>query len=88
MPERKAPTFPLRLTPAQRRAVAGLLPELAPRLALDGKTRTLQFTLAEIKEIATKCTKAVPKAATGMERNSLRHVVATTEQAVMQSQGI
>ncbi len=41
-----------------------------------------------MKEIATKCTKAIPKAATGMERNSLRHVVEAAERAIGQSQGI
>ncbi len=84
----KEPTFPLRLTQAQRRAVAGLLPNLSPRLALDAKNRTSHFTLAEIEEIATECTKAIPKAKTGMERNSLRHVVEAAERAIRQSQGI
>ncbi len=88
MSKTSEPTFPIRLTQAQRRAVAGLLPDLTPRLALDGKTRTLQFTLAEMKVIATKCTKAIPRAATGMERNSLRHVVEAAERAIGQSQGI
>ena len=44
-----SPTFPLRLTQAQRRAVAGLLSTLRPRLLLDeANQRTLQFTLDEM----------------------------------------
>ncbi len=82
------PTFPLRLTQAQRRAVAGLFPNLSPRLALDTKHHTLHLTLAEIEEIAAKCTKAIPKAGTGMERNSLRLVVEAAEKAIKQSHGI
>ncbi len=82
------PTFPLRLTQAQRRAVAGLFPNLTPRLFLDAKNRTLHLTLAEMKEIAVKCVKAVPKAKTGMERNSLRHAVEAAERAIANSEGI
>ncbi len=83
------PNFPLRLTQAQRRAVVGLLPDLSPRLGLETKNqRTLQFTLAEIEEIAQAVRAAVPKATTGMERNSLRHVVEAAEKAIQQSQGI
>jgi len=75
-------TFPLRLTQAQRRAVARLLPNLRPRLLLDqANQRTLQFTLAEMKQIA-QAARAAPKAATGMERNSLRHVVDAAERAM------
>ena len=79
----KKPTFPLRLTQAQRRAIAGLLPDLCPHLLLDQTNqRTLQFTLDEMKEIASKCAHAIPKAHTDMERNSLRHVVDAAERAV------
>jgi len=83
MPKIKKPTFPLRLTQAQRRSVAELLAHLKPQLLLDcGNQRTLQFTLEEIKKIAEACRAAIPKAPTGMERNSLRHVVDATEQAL------
>lgn len=78
------PTFPLCLTQAQRRA----LPYLSPRLALDARNHTLWRTLAEIEEIAVKCTEAVSKATTGMERNSLRHVVEAAKRAIADSQGI
>lgn len=77
------PTFPLRLTGPQRKAVAGLLPDLAPRLLLNrANQRTLQFTRNEMKRIAQACRAAIPKANTGRERNSLRHVVEAAERAM------
>jgi len=83
MTKAKEPTFPLRLTQSQRRLVAKLLPHLKPHLLLDcGNQRTLQFTAEEIKEIFGACPAALPKVSTGMERNSLRHVVDATEEAV------
>ena len=88
MSETEELTFPLRLTQAQRRAVAGLFPDLTPRLALDAKNRTLHLTLAEIEEIAAKCTEALPKSKTGIERNSLRHVVEAAEKSIADSLGI
>jgi len=76
-------TFPLRLTKAQRRSVAELLAHLKPQLLLDcGNQRTLQFALEEIKEIARVSRAAIAKTPTGMERNSLRHVIAAAEQAL------
>ena len=83
MLETEKPAFPLRLTQAQRRAIAGLVPHLKPRLLLDhANERTLRFTLEEMKEIARACGAAVPRMLTGMERNSLRYVVDATGQAV------
>ena len=53
MSETEEATFPLRLTEAQRRVIAGLAPHLQPRLLLDqANERTPRFTLAELKEIA------------------------------------
>jgi hypothetical protein len=84
--KRETTTLPLRLTQAQRRAVAGLLPDLEPRLLLDTVSqRTLQFTLDEMKEIARKCAQAVPKARTGAERNSLRRAVDAAQRAIEKS---
>lgn len=83
MSEIEKPTFPMRLTQNQRRCVAGLLAHLKPRLLLDhSNQRTLQFTLEEMKDIAEACRPAIPKAATGMERNSLRHVADAAERAL------
>lgn len=79
----KDETFPLRLTGAQRRVVAELFPDLTPRLLLDtANQRTLQFTRSEMKTISQACRAAVSKAESGMERNSLRHVVEAAEQAI------
>ena len=81
--QKETATFPLRLTQAQRKVIAGLLPDLRLRLILDeANQRTLQFTLDYMKEIAQACRAAVPKASTGMERNSLRHVVDAAERAL------
>ena len=83
MSEIEQPTFPLRMTQAQRRCVAKLLAHLEPKLLLDcGNQRTLQFTLEEMKEIAGACRAAIPKAPNGMIRNSLRHVLDASEQAI------
>jgi hypothetical protein len=79
----KKPTFPMRLTQAQRRSVAVLLAHLKPQLLLNcSNQRTLQFTLEEIKEIARACRAAIAQAPTGMERNSLRHVADAVERAL------
>jgi hypothetical protein len=81
--------YPVRLTQAQRKAVAGLAPELAGRLKLDeGNQRTIPCTLAELKAIQVKAAQAQCEATTGMVRNSLRHVSDLTTQAIQRSQGI
>jgi hypothetical protein len=81
--------FPVKLTQAQRKVVAEVIPELADRLKLDEKPqRTIPFTLAELKAIKQKAGKAVRHASTGMVRNSLRHVADLTAQALDRSQGI
>lgn len=77
------PTFPLRLTEAQRRLIAELVPHLAARLDLDhGNQRTPRLTLQELREIARACRAVVPRTLTGMKRNSLRHVTDAVEEAV------
>jgi Plasmid pRiA4b ORF-3-like protein len=81
--------FPVKLTQAQRKAVAEIAPELTDRLILDEKPqRTIPFTLAELKAIQKKAGAAVRHATTGMVRNSLRHVTDLTTQALDRSQGI
>jgi hypothetical protein len=77
------PTFPLRLTEAQRHLVAELMPHLTARLDLEHRNeRTPRLTLPELKEIARACRTVVPRTLTGMERNSLRHVTDAVEEAV------
>jgi hypothetical protein len=79
----------VKLTQAQRKVVAEIAPELADRLKLDERNqRTIQFTLAELKAIQEKAGAAVPHANTGMVRNSLRHVIDLTAQALDRSRGL
>lgn len=77
------PTFPLRLTAAQRKVISEILPDLTPRLLLDlPGQRTLQFALAEMDEIAEAADTAVWEAKGGMKRHSLRLVVDTAKRAM------
>ena len=81
--------FPVLLTQAQRKAVAFLLPDLAGRLKLDEKNqRAIPFSIAELKEIATKSRAAVRHSESGMVRNSLRCLTDIAALALEASQGI
>src|SRR4051794_21805070 len=81
--------FPIRLTQAQRKVVAEIVPALAERLKLDERNqRTIQFSVAELKAIKEKAGKAIRHADTGMVRNSLRHVTDLTAHALDRSRGI
>jgi Plasmid pRiA4b ORF-3-like protein len=80
---------PVRLTQAQRKVVAEIVPDLAERLNLDEPDqRTIEFTVAELKIIQKQAAAGVRHASTGMKRNSLRHVADLTFQALDRSQGI
>ena len=80
-------TFPLTLTHAQRKVIATVLPALADRLNLgEAASRTVSFTLKELREIAAKCKAGMPKATNGMVRNSLRHIMGRAYQAIEQYQ--
>ena len=77
------------LTAAQRKVVAGLLPELADRLNLEEQnSRTISFTVKELQTIQQKTQEAIRHAETGMIRNSLRHIIEATTKAIEDSQGI
>jgi Plasmid pRiA4b ORF-3-like protein len=81
--------YPVRLTQAQRKVVAEVAPELADRLKLGERNqRAIPFTPAELRAIKEKAGKALRQARTGMVRNSLRHVVDLTAQALDHCQGI
>ena len=81
--------YPVRLTQAQRKVVAEIVPDLAERLKLDEPDqRTIEFTVAELKIIQKQAAAGVRHASTGMKRNSLRHVADLTFQALDRSQGI
>ncbi len=81
--------FPVRLTRAQRAVVAELVPELTDRLRLaEADQRVVPLTGTELRAIREKAGKSVLHAATGMKRNSLRHVADLTAKALDRCQGI
>jgi hypothetical protein len=81
--------FPIRLTQAQRKVLAEIIPQLTDRLKLDERNqRTIPLTLAELKAIKEKAGKALRQASTGMVRNSLRHVTDLAAQALDRSRGL
>jgi hypothetical protein len=68
--------FPVKLTQAQRRVVAEIVPALASRLKLGERNpRTIHFTLAELQAIREKAGSAVRHAVSGREENALRRVL-------------
>ena len=68
--------FPVRLTQAQRRAIAEVVPALASRLKLGERNqRTILFTLAELRAIQEKAGAAARHAITRREENALGHVL-------------
>ncbi len=81
--------FPLKLTLAQRKVVAEILPQFSERLKLDEpKARSVSFSLGEMRAIGEGSRLAIPRADSGMKRNSLRHVVGVAEHAIEDFQGI
>jgi hypothetical protein len=82
------PRFPVRLTQAQRRVIAEVLPVLADRLKLDERhLRTIPLTLAELQAIQEKVGAAVRDAVTGTKENSLRHVLDATTYVIEHHRG-
>ncbi len=80
---KQEPHVPLNLTHAQRKVLAEILPALADRAkTTEAASRTVHFTMKEVREIAAKCRAAVPKAENGMVRNSLRHITETATKAL------
>ncbi len=81
--------YPVRLTQAQRKVIAEIVPLLAERLnRKEPDQRTIEFTVAELKIIQKKAPAGVSHASTGMKRNSLRHLADLTFQALERFQGI
>lgn len=79
----------VQLTPAQRRAIAELLPELASRLKIDQKSsRAIRFIVSALESTHRKAKDAISRAEDGTKQNSLRHVVNTTADAIEKSRGI
>jgi hypothetical protein len=81
--------FPLKLTLAQRKAIAAFAPSVADRLKLDEPNqRVIPFSLAELREIRDKGQTALQQASTGQQRRPLRHVLDTATLALAQPRGI
>src|SRR5262245_12263286 len=80
-------SYPVKLTPAQRKAVAEVAPDISDRLQLDKPNqRTIRLSLPELKAVRAKAGAEVSKATTGLVRNSLRHVVHSATQALERSE--
>ena len=89
MPRIKKPElrFPIKLTPAQRKDFAEVIPSLADRLKLDEPNqRNLDLSLAELKAIKAKAETAIQKANTGRERRPIWFVIERTDEAIAQFQ--
>jgi hypothetical protein len=82
------PRFPVRLTQAQRRVIAEIIPVLADQLMLDERNlRAIPLTLAELQAIHAKVGAAVRHAVTGRKENSLRHVLDATTYVIEHHRG-
>jgi pRiA4b ORF-3-like protein len=81
--------FPLRFTFAQRKCIAEILSEFSERLKLDEPNeRLVEFSLDEMRAIHEDARRSISQAGSGMKRNSLRHIVCLTEEAIECFQGI
>jgi hypothetical protein len=81
--------YPVRLTIAQRKVVAELMPHFAARLRLDEPVqRVVLFTVDELKSIPPVVALARKHAKSGMKRHSLGHVHDIAERAIDEFQGI
>jgi hypothetical protein len=76
------PQIPVKLSEAQRKTLAELLPELAGRLKIDERgQKTISFAPAELKAVVAKATTGIREAGSGVKRNSLRHALYSAEVA-------
>jgi hypothetical protein len=89
MPQPRNPEvrLPLKLTLAQRKILARVVPSVGDRLKLDEPNqRIIDFTVAELKALKAKTETAITRARTGYERRPLRLVLNATDRAIAQSQ--
>jgi hypothetical protein len=87
MPRSKQPEqhFPVKLTQAQRKAVAEVAPELAERLKLNDRgQRAIPLTPAELQTVKEKGRTALRQAGTGRGRVPLRYAFQACGQALDQ----
>jgi hypothetical protein len=90
MPGRQGPKphFRVKLTEAQRKALAEIAPQFTDRLRLEQPNRrTIDFTTDELEAVLKTVHMAVGHAR-GMKRNSLRHVHDSITHALDRSRGI
>jgi hypothetical protein len=90
MPRRKQPEqqFAIKLTHAQRKAVAELAPGLGDRLHLDSPNpRIIEFTLVELTDLQGTAGNAIRRAATGTKRRPLRNVLDAATAALRKPRG-
>jgi hypothetical protein len=81
------PQFPVKLTEAQRKAIAEIAPELTDRLRLDQRNqRTVGFTTKELRAIHQKVSKTV-RQTKGPRHNALKHLLDSISQAIEGSRG-
>ena len=81
--------FPLKLSLAQRKVIAQILPIFAQRLQLDAlNVRMVPLTLDEIRMIHQAARPYCKQIDSGLRRYSLRRVVAVTEKALEDFTGI
>jgi hypothetical protein len=80
--------YPIKLTHAQRKAIAGFAPDLAARLKLaEPNQRVIAFTQEELREIRAKAQTTIQRAITGTKRGPLRHVLNIASLALERSKG-
>ncbi len=81
--------FGVSLTKPQRIAIAELFPQMVDRLKLDANRQVkIEFTLSQMKAIWWCAGEAVPTTTSGTKRNSLRCIIATFRQAILDAHGI
>jgi hypothetical protein len=89
MPIKRRSIVPLRITEAQRKVVAELLPAVTGRLRLDEpNVRVVSLDPDEVREIGSAAARALRSARGGFTRNSLRHLVEATRRALAASEGL
>ncbi|MEQ8766163.1 MAG: plasmid pRiA4b ORF-3 family protein [Planctomycetota bacterium] len=84
-----SPKYGCQLTDAQRKVLADLRPDLAERLKLEERGgRKILLTREELTSIRDMARARMTQAASGMIRNSLRHLADAAERTLEDSQGI
>ncbi len=84
-----AHTISLQLTSSQRRVLSEVLPEFSARLKLEQKnSRSVSFTAEELELVQQAARQALSTVTNGLQRNSLRHIVAAVMVALRRADGI